>query len=483
MKKTPKVRFAPSPTGQLHLGGARTALFNYLFARKHSGQFYLRIEDTDEQRSKQEFVDQICASLRWMGLEWDGPIVYQSGRKEVYQERALKLLSNGMAYHCFCTKEQLSAERQEAVEAGETYKYSGVCRDLSQDEVKAKMNAAEPFCVRVAVPEGKTNFSDRVYGEIEVDNREIDDFIIQRTNGTPTYNFTVVVDDSDMEVTHVIRGEDHLTNTPKQLIIYQALDRQAPQFAHVPMILGPDGRRLSKRHDAKGVHEYQFLGYLAEALANYLALLGWSHGDEREIFTVEELVKEFSVARIVKKAAVFDEQKLTWVSGQHMMGNIPETLLERIHTLNPDWRTEVAKETLLNIVDIQKGRVKTLVEIMENSDFFFDDPERYDRKTSNKRWKDRTVNELVEFYVTQLESLQEWNESTLEEVLKTVTDEKGLSPGKLIHPARLALTGVPHGPSLFLLMEMIGKETCLRRLAAALERLPSANGDFEESSP
>ena len=240
MKRTPKVRFAPSPTGQLHLGGARTALFNYLFARKHSGQFYLRIEDTDEQ-ALQAGILLTRYALRCGGWVWNGTVLlyYQSGRKEVYQERALKLLSNGMAYHCFCTKEQLSAERQEAVEAGETYKYSGVCRDLSQDEVKAKMNAAEPFCVRIAVPEGKTNFSDRVYGEIEVDNREIDDFIIQRTNGTPTYNFTVVVDDSDMEVTHVIRGEDHLTNTPKQLIIYQALDRQAPQFAHVPMILGP----------------------------------------------------------------------------------------------------------------------------------------------------------------------------------------------------------------------------------------------------
>ena len=482
MTKTPKVRFAPSPTGELHLGGARTALFNYLFAKKHGGQFYLRIEDTDEMRSSSKYVEQICDSLRWMGLNWDGPIVYQSRRKEAYGERVNELISAGKAYHCFCTKEQLSAERQKAVEAGETYWYAGACRNLSRDEVKRKMNADEPFCVRIAVPAGQTSFSDRVYGEIEVDNKEIDDFIIQRTDGTPIYNFTVVVDDSDMEITHVIRGEDHLTNTPKQLIIYEALNGQIPQFAHVPMILGSDGKRLSKRHGAKGVQEYQTMGYLTEALLNYLALLGWSPGDEREIFTAEELMKEFSVARIVKKPAVFDEQKLTWVSGQHMMGNSPQTLLERIHALNPDWRKEVEKERLLKIVDIQKGRVKTLVEIMERSIFFFDDPELYDRKASKQWWKYRTVNELLQVYVDQLKTLEEWNESELEEALRGVADEKELSPGKLIHPTRLALTGAPHGPSLFLLMEMIGKETCLRRLAAALERLPLKDEEVGGSS-
>lgn len=423
-------------------------------------------------RSRTEYVTQICDSLRWMGLEWDGPIVYQSGRKEAYGKKVSKLLSEATAYRCFCVKEQLSAEREKAVKAGETYQYSRSCRKLGQDEVKAKMNAAEPFCVRIAVPGGKTSFSDRVYGEIEVDNREIDDFIIQRTDGTPTYNFTVVVDDSYMEITHVIRGEDHLTNTPKQLIIYDALNSQVPQFAHLPMILGPDGKRLSKRHGARGVQEYRTMGYLPEALLNYLALLGWSPGDEREIFTVEQLVKEFSVSRIVKKAAVFDEQKLTWVSGQHMMESSSRTILDRMHLLDADWRTDVSDERLLKIVDVQKGRVKTVAEIMENSDYFFDDPNNYDRKSANKRWKDGRVNELVKVYTDRLRSLEEWCESALEEVLRGVVGEKELSPGKLIHPTRLALTGVPHGPSLFLLMEMLGRETCLRRLAAALERFP-----------
>ena len=262
MSNTPILRFAPSPTGELHLGGARTALFNYLFTKRQKGKFFIRIEDTDQQRSKSKYVDQILYSLRWLGIDWDEPIVYQSRRLDQYQKAIKNLVKEGMAYRCFCSIEDLSLEREQAQKSKKLYRYSGKCKNLSNDEVKLRLNRAEPFCVRILIPIGKTEFNDAVYGPIQVDHKEIDDFIIQRTDSTPTYNFTVVLDDLEMGINWVIRGEDHLANTPKQIIVYNALDSKPPNFCHLPMILGPNGQRLSKRDSATGVQEYRDSGVI-----------------------------------------------------------------------------------------------------------------------------------------------------------------------------------------------------------------------------
>jgi glutamyl-tRNA synthetase len=316
-----------------------------------------------------------------------------------------------------------------------------------------------------------------VYGTIEVDNKEIDDFIIQRTDGSATYNFVVVIDDSDMDITHVIRGEDHLTNTLKQIAVYEALSRNIPKFAHLPMILSSEGKRLSKRHGAVGVQTYREKGYLPEALVNFLSLLGWNPGDEQEIFSLEELVQEFSLSRIVKKAAVFDDQKFEWMSGQHLMKTSANDLLERIRKLDPEWKSNTIPDYLLAIVEVQQQRVKTIVDIMTQSDYFIEDPKNYDQKTSGKRWKDESVNTLMEKFLISLKSVEEWSEEAIEKSLRNLAESEELSPGKIIHPTRLALTGVPVGPSLYLLMEMLGEEICFRRIQAALNRLPLFEGE------
>jgi glutamyl-tRNA synthetase len=478
MNKTIRVRFAPSPTGELHLGGARTALFNYLFAKQNGGKFCLRIEDTDKARSKDKYVDQICDSLRWMGLHWDGPLMFQSRRKEEYRTAVKQLLNEERAYRCFCSTEELAEERTNAEKEGSFYGYSGKCSQLSDSEIKGKLNSAEPFCIRLKVSNSdNTSFVDEVYGTIEVDNKEIDDFIIQRTDGSATYNFVVVIDDSDMDITHVIRGEDHLTNTLKQIAVYEALSRNIPKFVHLPMILSSEGKRLSKRHGAVGVQTYREKGYLPEALVNFLSLLGWNPGDEQEIFSLEELVQEFSLSRIVKKAAVFDDQKFEWMSGQHLMKTSANDLLERIRKLDPEWKSNTIPDYLLAIVEVQQQRVKTIVDIMTQSDYFIEDPKNYDQKTSGKRWKDESVNTLMEKFLISLKSVEEWSEEAIEKSLRNLAESEELSPGKIIHPTRLALTGVPVGPSLYLLMEMLGEEICFRRIQAALNRLPLFEGE------
>ena len=480
MKYPVRVRFAPSPTGTLHLGGARTALFNYLYAAKHKGCFHLRIEDTDVKRSKQEYVDEIRDSLRWLGLNWDGPIVFQSERKTNHRYAVRQLLKADKAYRCFCTVEELKKERENAIKSGMGYQYSGKCLDLTLSQIKLKINGAEPFCVRLKIPRGMIKFTDLIYGKISVMNKEIDDFIIQRSDGNPTYNLTVVVDDSDMEITHVIRGEDHLTNTPKQILIYKMLGKRIPKFAHLPMILGPDMKRLSKRHGASGVQEFHRQGYLPQALLNYLALLGWNPDTDQEIFTVDELINNFRIEQVQKKAAVFDEKKLLWVSGQHMAQSSSKELFDRIRRLNLDWQIDTDKDYLLRIIDIQKKRIKKLSEIITQSDFFFEDPGTYDPKTAKKRWRDETINKLIRGYIHRLSQLEEWTEKTLESELRELAEEMNVGASKLIHATRLAITGIPHGPSLFLLMELLGKAICLRRLKVALERLPLLLDSDEE---
>ena len=470
--KRPRVRFAPSPTGQLHLGGARTALFNWLFAKKHSGKFLLRIEDTDKIRSKQEFTDQICDSIKWLGLDWDEEIVFQSDRSKLYKNAIEKLLEGGKAYRCFCSKEKNAEERNQAEKLGDGYYYSGTCRNLDKKEIQNNIENNIPFSVRIAVPEGLTEFEDKIYGNIRVNNKEIDDFIIARTDGSPVYNLVVAIDDSDMRITHIIRGEDHISNTPKQLIIYKALNLSIPEFAHLPMILGQDKKRLSKRHGATGVQEYRDNGYLSDALINYLSLLGWNPGTEQEIFDPDDLINQFSIERVQKKSAVFDERKLQWISGQHLDKKSASEILASIRTYNLNWRNSEDKNYILKIINLMKERTKTLRDMQVMTSYFFEDPNEYDEKVMRKKWKDNSVNQLLAKFIDSLDKVDSWETANLEIVLRNLSESRNISAGKIIHPARLALSGTGSGPSLFDMMELLGKEACLRRLQKAITVLP-----------
>ncbi len=468
MDKTPViVRFAPSPTGELHLGGARTALFNWLFAKQNGGKFYLRIEDTDQERSQEKYTEQICESLKWLGLHWDGPLIYQSERTDIYREFIKFLVLKDKAYRCFCSKESLEKARNKG-----HFAYAGSCRKLTKDDIKDRLNRGEDFTIRLKIPEGKTEYTDSIYGSIIVDHKDLDDFIIARTDGTPTYNLVVVVDDHSMGITHVIRGEDHMANTPKQLVIYKALEYTAPVFAHLPLILGQDKKRLSKRHGAPGVQNFRDEGYLPESLINYLALLGWNPGTEEEIFTTDELIQKFKLENIQKKGAVWDEKKLHWLSGQHLKEMPTDFLLDGIRTLNPEWGKGKEISFLISIIELMKIRIKSLKDLQDHSTYFFSSPKVYDEKTARKRWKDHSINEGITRYMNRLEGALDWREEFIENELRMVAEECGFSPGKLIHPVRLALSGIPHGPSLFAIMDLLGKETCLNRLKKALMTFP-----------
>lgn len=472
MSEKPIVRFAPSPTGELHLGGARTALFNYLYAKKNNGKFFLRIEDTDPERSKDEFIDQICDSLNWIGLDWDEPIIYQSQNKSQHSQIVSHLLKTKKAYRCFCTKTELQKERDEAKKAKIPYKYSGKYRNLSDNEVKQKLNNAEPFSIRIKIPDGETSFTDMVYGEIKVNNKDLDDFIIQRSDGSPTFNLSCVVDDLFMGINTVIRGEDHLSNTPKQIIIYNLLSKKPPKFVHLPMILASKGQRLSKRHGATGVEEYKNMGYFPESLLNYLFLLGWSSSNEKEIFNLNEMIHEFNFDGIVKKGAIFDIKKLEWVSGQHLSAKSPKDFLELIYEINSNWGLSQSEEYLFKVIDILKSRVRTINDIISYSDYFFNDPKEFDSDVMKRSWPDSQTNRYIEKYYNVLKDVDDWSFSNLENQLKTFSNNENISIGKIILPIRLSISGFGIGPSLYALMELLTKKTVLRRIKYAIDNFP-----------
>ena len=451
------VRFAPSPTGELHLGGARTALFNWLYANHTGGKFFLRIEDTDKERSKQEYVDQICESMKWLGLDWDGPLVFQSQREKDYHNAVQKILKEGNAYRCFCSKDKLDEERKAADKERRIYRYGQTCQNMESAEEMDRLNRGESFTVRLKVPDGETSYTDHIYGPITVENSEIDDFIIARSDGSPTFNFVCVLDDNAMGITHVIRGEDHVPNTPKQIIIYRLFGFQEPEFAHLPMILGPDKKRLSKRHGAPGVQQFRDEGYLPDALINYLGLLGWNPDTEQEIFSREDLVELFDISQVQKKGAVFDEKKLHWVSGQHLFRLSNDEVLQHMEEVFPDWGSGADENYLLEVISSLKERVRSLSELKSLSSFYFEDPDTYEEKASRKRWKDESVNQSVAAYLSSLEGIHDWSEDKLELALRQTAEKLDLSSGKLIHPVRLALTGIGFGPSLFELMQILGK--------------------------
>ena len=476
MNKLPCVRFAPSPTGKLHLGGARTALFNWLFANHHGGKFFLRIEDTDTERSKKEYTDQILRSLEWLGLNWSEPVLFQSERSSIYKEEIQKLLDNGGAYRCFLTKEELELARDKAKKDGGEFRVPKTYRNTSLDEQKSLLNAGQSFTIRLKIPtKGSTSFVDKVYGKIKIDNKEIDDFIIVRSDGTPTYNFTVVVDDNDMSINHVIRGEDHISNTPKQILIYNALNYTVPNFAHLPMILGPDKKRLSKRHGAAGIEDFKIQGYSVDALLNYIVMLGWNPGSEDELFSLDDMISKFDINKIQKKGAVYDEKKLHWVAGQHMLMKSEKSLLHEIRKENPNWQKHSKASYICNVLALMKIRAKTLIELKDACIYFFSDPEKYDEKAILKRWKDKSVNKLIINFINRLEELTSWSQMEIDQALRDTSQDMAVSAAKLIHPVRLAVSGRSYGPGLFELLELLGKMTTLRRLKKAITIFPLKN--------
>ena len=484
-----RVRFAPSPTGYLHIGGARTALFNWLFARKMGGKLILRIEDTDIERLKEDSVSQILTSLKWLGINWDeGPEVggdcgpyYQSERLDIYKEYADKLLEEGKAYYCFCSAADLEAQREKQRAAKQPFRYARTCRDLSAEEVQARIAAGEPYSVRVKIPvEGTITVHDLIHGDVTFNMDQFDDFVIVKSNGMPTYNFAVVVDDHLMGMTHVLRAEEHLSNTPKQLLIYEALGWEPPKFGHMPMILAPDRSKLSKRHGATSVEEFRSQGYLAEAIVNYLTLLGWGPGDERELFTLQETVELFELEQMSKKAAIYDTKKLTWMNGQYLSELPLEKILPEAKPffikdglVTEEWFNDAANEAYFEkLVDVVRVRVKTLQEVADASAYFFKELEGYDEKGVSKHFKPENI-AILEQCIAAIKADDVYDLTSTEAAYNKIAADNGLALGKVIHPTRLALTGRTVSPGMFDVMVLLGKEKTLARLEKAVEFIKS----------
>jgi len=476
-----RVRFAPSPTGYLHVGGARTALFNFLFARHHGGTFILRIEDTDRSRYQEEALQEIFASLKWLGLSWDegpgvgggyGPYV-QSERTELYRDYARKLVKEGKAYPCFCSSERLEQVRLEREKDKEKVQigYDRHCRDIDPQLAAERIMAGESHVIRLKVPLGETVvFEDQIRGRIETSSDLLDDLVLLKSDLFPTYHLANVVDDHHMEISHVMRGDEWIATTPRHVILYQAMGWVPPVFAHLPVILAQGGGKLSKRKGAASVMDYQRAGYLPQALVNFLALLGWNPGDEREIMRLEEMIVSFSLERITPKASVFDEQKLEWMNGHYMAEESSRTLLELVAPIwqEKGWLSQgFAEGYLLGVIDLMKSRSKKVFELADSSIYFFRDPQEYEEKAARKRFVDE-AEPVLEKLTEALSQHELFSADALEKIFQAVSTELEISAGILIHPARLAISGVSFGPGLFELMVHIGKETVIRRLKRAI---------------
>jgi len=466
----PIVRFAPSPTGYLHIGGARTALFNWLYAKKNNGTFLLRIEDTDTERSEQKYVDQISDALQWLGLSWDDDVVYQSSNIERHQSVVNSMIENGTAYRCFLTKEELDSLREKSEQNKEVFRVPKTYRDYTESQQQDLVDQGKPFTVRLKIPDGITEFDDLVYGNIKVNNSDLDDFIIARSDGTPTYNFVVTIDDSDMNITHVIRGDDHLANTPKQILVYKALGLNVPTFAHLPMILGSDKKRLSKRHAATNVQEYRDKGYTSEAVLNYLSLLGWNPDSEQEIFNLDDLIDSFNLEQVQKKPATFDEKKLLWVSGQHMANISIDIIISELEKLNPNWGEGQSNQYKNDVLSLTKDRSKTLTDLMEISDTFFIDHVVYDMGIKDKIWNE-VSSQIIDDLLSAINIEDNFDKQTLESIFENLMNQHDLSLGKLMQPVRFALSGLTYGPGIFDTMLLLGKDTCVKRLSESMKEL------------
>jgi len=477
-----RVRFAPSPTGYLHIGGARTALFNFLFARANGGKFLLRIEDTDLERSSEAMIQYILDGLNWLGISPDEPYVLQSENRGKHISAANKLLNEGKAYRCFCTKDELEIQREKAQSAGKVYRYSGACRSLSDEAIKENLAAKMPYTVRLKIPDGVIRFKDMVFKKISVNNSELDDFIILRSDGTPVYQLAVVVDDAEMGISHVIRGEDHLSNTPKQILLYLALELPVPQFAHLPLILGNDGKRLSKRFGATSVGEFQELGFIPEGVNNSLALLGWSPKSNQTIFTLEELTAQFDMSGISKKGAIFDFDKMKWINGQHLTCLPAENLFARVANAWLDKGFIEEKEIenrhdyLLRSIDLLKERVRLVNEFVTFGSWFFTDPADYDEEGVKKHWESSDSSLLLSRLLEKWQNLASFSEEMTERTLRQLADELEIKAARLIHSVRLAVTGFTVSPSLFAVLAHLGKETVIRRIRLALSFIKNNSG-------
>jgi glutamyl-tRNA synthetase len=475
-----RVRFAPSPTGYLHVGGARTALFNWLLARRHGGVFVLRIEDTDLERSSPEMVDGILDGMRWLGLDWDeGPLVggdfgpyFQSERLDRHRAMAEQLVKEHKAYYCYCTPEELKTKREAAEAAGGAWKYDRTCLRLTPTEIAAREAAHRPRAVRFRVPEGATRFDDLVHGPIEFDRANIEDFVILRADHQPTYHLSVVSDDVEMKITHVVRGDDHISNTPKQVLLYDAIGAEVPAFAHVPLILGPDKKRLSKRHGATSVMEYARQGYLPEAMANFLALLGWSPGSgDRELFTRAELAQVFDLTGISGGSAVFNPEKLDWFNQQYIVTLAPEELTARIQPLLEKaglWQPVFLAEKhgwFFSVLELLKPRAKRLEDFVSMGQYFFSDDVEYDEAAVAKHVNVEGMTDHLRAVDTAVGALETFDPASLEAAIRRVADERGIKAATLIHAIRVAVSGRTATPGLFEVLALLGRDRVQQRLS------------------
>jgi len=482
----PRVRFAPSPTGYLHVGGARTALFNWLYARRHGGVFVLRIEDTDTERSSDDMVSGILDGLRWLGLSWDegpevgGPHVpyFQSGRLDRHRAVAADLVGRGLAYRCYCTPERLKTAREAAEASGGAWQYDRACLALAQDEIRRHEAAGTPSAVRFRVPDARTSFEDAVRGHMEFDGANIEDFIILRSDGQPTFHLSVVVDDADMEITHVIRGDDHLSNTPKHVLLFEALGAAVPHFAHVPLILGEDRKRLSKRHGATSVAEYRRQGYLPEAMVNFLALLGWSPGDDRELMTAAELTGSFALEGISGGNAIFNVEKLDWMNGQYiarlpvaeLAGAVRPLLAEAGLGAHPLVQDDASFHRLLELL---RPRAKRLTDFVEQAVPLLREPVEYEQAAIDKHLSAPDLGAHVTALAGALASLPTFDEASVEAAVRGTATDRGIKAGPLIHATRVAVTGRTASPGLFEVLAWLGQSRTCARLGQLTEFLSS----------
>ena len=459
-----RTRFAPSPTGYLHIGGARTALFSWLYARKHGGQFVLRVEDTDLERSSKESVNAILEGMSWLGLDYDEGPFYQTQRFDRYAEVTRQLLDNGHAYKCYCTKERLEKLRETQMANKEKPRYDGHCSAGVEPP-----SPDAPCVIRFRNPkQGSVDFDDLVHGRISISNNELDDLIIARSDGSPTYNLTVVVDDSDMQITHVIRGDDHINNTPRQINLVRALGMEVPVYAHTPMILGDDGKRLSKRHGAVGVIQYREEGFLPEALLNYLVRLGWSYQDQ-EVFSLDEMIELFDIADVNRAASVFNTDKLLWLNQRYIKSTDPQHVARYLsHELGLRGIDPSDGPDLHEVAKVQHERARTLVEMAEISEFFYRDFDEFDAKSASKHLK-AAAQEPLEKVRAALNELDDWQPESIYKVVTDLAEALELKIGKVAQPLRVAVAGRAASPGIDVTLYLVGREACLRRIDRALD--------------
>jgi glutamyl-tRNA synthetase len=460
-----RVRFAPSPTGFLHVGGARTAIYNDLLRQSVGGAFVLRIEDTDKERSDEAMIRQIQSALEWIGVVWDEGPFLQSERLPRHHERAEELLAAGRAYRCFCTPEELNAQREAAEKQGQAFRYPRTCLNLTKEEIEERLAAGQPFAVRFRMPDEHITFTDVVRGDMDFPPDALDDFILLRSDGNPTYHMSVVVDDIDMGITHVIRGEDHLSNTPKHIPLFRALGGTVPTFGHLPLILGPDKKRLSKRYGATSVEEFRTEGILPQALYNFMALLGWTPGNDQEVLSRDEMIALFDVDRLNASPAVFDKEKLWWMNGQYLSTLDYEVLRPHLEPfLAAAGLADADPARLAAAVNLHRSRTRTLKDLVELIRPYFQDDLAYDPEASAKFLKDPDLPSHLEALRDRYAALPGFDKDALDATLRALAEEKGMKPAVLIHPTRMALTAAPQGPPLFDLVEVMGREATLRHL-------------------